>query len=148
MDQVDLLVMCRVRGVSWNFLAREAQLLVGYPDSPLVGEDAGDGGLDGAAPAAGHRAPDATGLHQDAVSYPIRLHELLRHGGHTLLLWAGDVHAAESQRRLGDQVSGQLRGRVHCHLVVGAPVARAETAGPRQGSLSRPSIWSRQNGLR
>ena len=25
MDQVDLLVMCRVRGVSWNFLAREAQ---------------------------------------------------------------------------------------------------------------------------
>jgi 2-polyprenyl-6-methoxyphenol hydroxylase-like FAD-dependent oxidoreductase len=117
-------------------LAREAQLLVGYPDSPLVGEDVGDGGLDGAAPAAGHRAPDATGLHQDAVSYPIRLHELLRHGGHTLLLWAGDVHAAEAQRHLCDQVSGQLRGRVHCHLVVAAEVALADTAGPvlRDGS--------------
>jgi len=117
-------------------LAREAQLLVGYPDSPLVGEDIGDGALDGAAPAAGQRAPDATGLHQDAVSYPIRLHELLRHGGHTLLLWAGDDHAVEAQRRLCDQVSGELRERVHCHLVVAAEVALADTAGPvlRDGS--------------
>ena len=117
-------------------LAREAQLLVGYPDSPLVGEDVGDGALDGTAPAPGQRAPDATGLRQDGVSYPIRLHELLRHGGHTLLLWAGDVHAVEAQRRLCDQVSGELRERVHCHLVVAAEVALADTAGPvlRDGS--------------
>ena len=110
-------------------LAREAQLLVGYPDSPLVGEDVADGALDGTAPAAGQRAPDATGLHQDAVSYPIRLHELLRHGGHTLLLWAGDAHVVEAQRRLCDQVSGELHERVHCHLVVAAEVALADTAG-------------------
>ena len=117
-------------------LAREAQLLVGYPDSPLVGEDVGDGALDGTAPAPGQRAPDATGLRQDGVSYPIRLHELLRHGGHTLLLWAGDVHAVETQRRLCDQVSGELHERVHCHLVVAAEVALADTAGPvlRDGS--------------
>jgi 2-polyprenyl-6-methoxyphenol hydroxylase-like FAD-dependent oxidoreductase len=111
-------------------LAREAQLLVGYPDSPLVGEDVATTLLGTTAPLAGQRAPDATGLRQDTVSYPIRLHDLLRHGGHTLLLWAGDPRVVQRQRRLSDEIGEQLRERVRCHIIVGADVLVPDPAGP------------------
>jgi hypothetical protein len=71
---------------------REAQLLVAYPDSPLVADDAA-AGVSEAGPDPGMRAPDATGLAQDTVLYPIRWHEFLRHPHHTLLLWAADAEA-------------------------------------------------------
>lgn len=96
-------------------MLRDAQLLVGYPHSPIVGDDAdAPGPADGPRP--GERAPDATGLRQDAVAYPIRCHELLRHPGHTLLLWAtsnaafGRAHtiAAEVTRRVGGRVRSAL----------------------------------------
>ncbi|MFJ9951698.1 FAD-dependent monooxygenase [Kitasatospora sp. NPDC091207] len=63
-------------------LRREAQLLVGYPDSPLVdpGTDGGPGG-----PEPGGRAPDCRGLTRDLASYPVRLFDLLRGPRHTLL---------------------------------------------------------------
>ena len=81
-------------------MLREAQLLIAYLDSPIVGED--DAGRFAAGPRAGERAPDATGLQQDSVGFPIRLHELLRHPNHTMLLWAdneNDCAAAARARR-------------------------------------------------
>ena len=69
-------------------LLREAQILVGYPDSPVVGQNDEEKFVGG--PQAGQRAPDATGLQQATVRDAIRLHELLRHGGYTLLLWSTD----------------------------------------------------------
>ncbi|MFF1905204.1 FAD-dependent monooxygenase [Kitasatospora sp. NPDC058218] len=61
-------------------LRREAQLLVGYPDSPLVEPAAGV-----AAPAPGERAPDCRGLERALANYPFRLFDLLRGPRHTLL---------------------------------------------------------------
>ena len=88
-------------------IAREAQLLVGYPDSPLVYQDDPDNGLS-MGPVAGQRAPDASGLTQDSVGYPMRVHELLRHTGHTLLLWAGDASAVTAQLQLASERKDQL----------------------------------------
>jgi hypothetical protein len=61
-------------------IMREAQLLVGYPDSPLVSEDVSEDRL-AAGPRPGQRAPDCRGLRRDAVSFPMRLFELLRAPG-------------------------------------------------------------------
>ncbi|WP_042418282.1 FAD-dependent monooxygenase [Streptacidiphilus anmyonensis] len=73
-------------------LLREAQLLVGYPDSPLV-EPGGPEDLAAGGPAAGDRAPDCPGLVRDLAAYPQRLFDLLRSPDHTLLLYAGPGHA-------------------------------------------------------
>jgi 2-polyprenyl-6-methoxyphenol hydroxylase-like FAD-dependent oxidoreductase len=74
-------------------LLREAQLLVGYPDSPLV-QPADPLTSDGPAP--GERAPDCRGLVRDLAQYPQRLFDLLRSPRHTLLLYAGPDHASGS----------------------------------------------------
>ena len=68
---------------------REAQLLVGYPDSPIVGP-ADTRPSDGGAPPVqpGDRAPDCRELHNAIATYPLRLLDLLRGTGHTLLLYA------------------------------------------------------------
>ena len=78
-------------------IQREAQLLVGYPDSPIVGP-AGPGSREpraGAALAArtGGRAPDCRELHSAVATYPLRLFDLLRGPDHTLLLY-GDGNAS------------------------------------------------------
>jgi FAD binding domain len=57
---------------------REAQLLISYADSPIVGVGAGG------------RAPDARGLIRSAITDPIRLFTLFGRE-HTLLLHAGDA---------------------------------------------------------
>jgi hypothetical protein len=54
-------------------IRREAQMLVHYRDSPLVG----DGGGCSTGPLPGERAPDCRGLRRAAVSHPLRLFELL-----------------------------------------------------------------------
>jgi len=75
-----------------TMMLREAQLLIGYPDSPLVGEDgAFDGGL-----SPGARAPDATGLARPGRAPSLRVFDLTRGVGHVLLLYArtpGDLDA-------------------------------------------------------
>lgn len=76
-------------------LRRQAQLLVAYPDSPLVQPQAADG-TPAAGPAPGERAPDCRGLLSDLASYPRRLFDLLRTPRHVLLLFAG------SEQTLGD----------------------------------------------
>ncbi|MEU8433087.1 FAD-dependent monooxygenase [Streptomyces sp. NPDC029216] len=65
---------------------REAQLLVGYPDSPVVRPpDPGD--AHGTGPGPGDRAPDCGGLAGDVPAYPLRLHDLLRDREHVLLVY-------------------------------------------------------------
>lgn len=73
-------------------LLREAQLLVGYPDSPVVrrsGPRTADrsGTPDGSGPGPGDRAPDCGGLTGDVRAYPLRLHDLLRDREHVLLVY-------------------------------------------------------------
>ena len=74
-------------------LRRQAQLLVAYPDSPLIQPQAADG-TPSAGPAPGDRAPDCRGLLSDLATYPRRLFDLLRTPRHVLLLFAGSEHAS------------------------------------------------------
>ncbi|MGE0215755.1 FAD-dependent monooxygenase [Mycolicibacterium sp.] len=69
-----------------HVMRREAQLLIDYADSPIVG------------PGGGTRAPDARGLTRAVVTGPLRLFSLFGAREHTLLLYAGadaDVTAFE-----------------------------------------------------
>ncbi|MET7519019.1 FAD-dependent monooxygenase [Streptomyces sp. NPDC005480] len=74
-------------------MRRQAQLLVAYPDSPLVQPQTADG-TPAAGPAPGDRAPDCRGLLSDLATYPRRLFDLLRTPRHVLLLFAGSEHAS------------------------------------------------------
>jgi hypothetical protein len=98
---------------------REGQLLVGYPESPLVADDAGGGEPNGG-PGPGMRAPDARGLAQDPVAFPIRWHEFLRHPDHTLLLWATDAAAWDACTYVVDDVDARSGGLVRCVIAVSA----------------------------
>ncbi|MFI6951713.1 FAD-dependent monooxygenase [Streptomyces sp. NPDC050422] len=72
-----------------TLMLREAQLLVGYRDSPLAGAPAGPDD----APQPGDRAPDCAGLTTPVATYPLRLLDVLRGlTGHVLLLYA-EKHA-------------------------------------------------------
>ncbi len=98
-------------------LLQEAQLLVGYPDSPIVSEDEDAAGLsDGPQP--GERAPDAPGLREEAVSFPIRLHDLLRHTGHTLLLWGESATARLHSRKIIAAVAELTGDRIRCYVII------------------------------
>ncbi|MFE3326062.1 FAD-dependent monooxygenase [Streptomyces sp. NPDC059176] len=65
-------------------MLREAQLLVGYPDSPVVGP----GSAARVGPGPGERAPDCGGLTGTIATFPSRLYDVLRGRGHVLLLYA------------------------------------------------------------
>ncbi|MFD4026160.1 FAD-dependent monooxygenase [Streptomyces sp. NPDC058576] len=75
-----------------TLLLREAQLLIGYRESPIVTPLPRD---DGAGLRPGDRAPDCGGLTGDIAAYPVRLFDLLRGRGHVLLVYghhpAGDT---------------------------------------------------------
>ena len=105
-------------------------------DRPIVGEDGGPGTLqDGPRP--GERAPDATGLRPDSMAFPIRLHGLLRHPGHPLVLFPRDetgwaaarVMAAAVAQRTGDRVRSHIPCRARCHHP------------GRLGADARPCSW-------
>src|ERR1700754_115896 len=102
-------------------LRREAQLLVAYPDSPIVGEGSGAEELKGG-PAPGSRAPDCRGLRRPAVAFPIRLYDLLDGRRHTLLLYAD---AAEQVRGFAAAIGG---ARDRGHGQVDVRLVLAETA--------------------
>jgi hypothetical protein len=78
-------------------IRREAQLLVNYRNSPLIGNDA-EGGAPGG-PLPGDRAPDCRGLRRAAVNHPLRLFELLADPHHTLLLYTDDTDQLPAFRR-------------------------------------------------
>ncbi|MFG2617679.1 FAD-dependent monooxygenase [Streptomyces sp. NPDC048507] len=71
-----------------TLLLREAQLLLGYPDSPIVLRGGPDGASPGPGPGPGERAPDCGGLSGPIAAHPLRLHELLRGSEHVLLVCA------------------------------------------------------------
>jgi 2-polyprenyl-6-methoxyphenol hydroxylase-like FAD-dependent oxidoreductase len=98
-------------------LLREAQLLVAYPDSPLVGEGTGAEALEGG-PSPGARAPDCRGLRRAAVAFPVRLLEVLDGRRHTLLLYA-DAAEQISDLAAGAAVAmDRARGDLDVRLVL------------------------------
>lgn len=96
-------------------LLREAQLLVAYPDSPVIREGSDAGSLKGG-PHAGERAPDCRGLRRAAVAFPVRLFETLDGRRHTLLLYADEPdqipHLAAAAAAACDRARGQLDVRL------------------------------------
>jgi 2-polyprenyl-6-methoxyphenol hydroxylase-like FAD-dependent oxidoreductase len=87
-------------------IRREAQLLVHYPDSPIVGgagEDPGHG------PRPGDRAPDCRGLRRAQVNFPLRLFELLADPGHTLLLYVDGTASPVDLAEIETLVEGRAR---------------------------------------
>jgi 2,4-dichlorophenol 6-monooxygenase len=98
-----------------TLMLREAQLLVAYPDSPLVAEQ---GTFDGG-PVPGARAPDAGGLEQTGAAYPLRLFELLHGTEHVLLIYADTTEAVDRLR----QVAGEALRRAPQHLRAYAVIA-------------------------
>ena len=101
-------------------IRREAQLLVNYSDSPLVGADAGG------------RAPDAAGLTRDAVTAPLRLFTLLG-PGHTVLMYA-DAAAGpadvDDYERAADAAIRVAGGGVNVYLVAAPDADVATTVLP------------------
>ncbi len=95
-------------------LAREAQLLVGYPDSPLTGHtDAAYAGAAATGVLPGGRAPDCRDLRGDIATYPLRMFDLLRGTDPALLLYAPDAATAERAfphlaARASDRAGGHL----------------------------------------
>ncbi|MFG2330822.1 FAD-dependent monooxygenase [Streptomyces sp. NPDC048604] len=106
-----------------TLMLREAQLLVAYRGSPIVGEPDPSAGADGG-PQPGDRAPDCGGLAGDLAAYPLRLYDLLRGRGHVLLLY-GDGAAATDLHRLAYAAGLLSRGRVESCAVLadgGTPI--------------------------
>jgi pentachlorophenol monooxygenase len=97
-----------------TIMLREAQLLVGYPDSPLVGED---GSFDGG-PEPGIRAPDARGLAQAGMAFPLRLFELLRGTDHVLLLYVDKPASLDRLREMAAMVVERMPEPVRAYAVV------------------------------
>jgi 2-polyprenyl-6-methoxyphenol hydroxylase-like FAD-dependent oxidoreductase len=98
-------------------MMREAQLLVGYPDSPVVGEDVAGGQL-AAGPRPGQRAPDCGGLRRAAVSFPLRLFEVLDPRRHTLLLYAADEQQAAGAGALIEAAARRAHGELRGYLIL------------------------------
>lgn len=101
-------------------LRREAQLLIDYAGSPILGGADGESGL-----RAGRRAPDAFGLTREVVNFPIRLFDLLGRLDHTLLIYAGaetDANELGEIERVAAAAGGLARGHLEVYLIA-APEA-------------------------
>ncbi|MFB4426289.1 FAD-dependent monooxygenase [Streptomyces sp. QL37] len=111
-----------------TMMLREAQLLVGYRGSAIVGPDgsAHDG------PAPGDRAPDCGGLRYALGAFPVRMFSLLREREHTLILYAGH----EDQLASFDQVAGAAVHAAHGMLNACAVLA-PEVSAP---ALRLPAV--------
>ncbi|GAA2822723.1 FAD-dependent oxidoreductase [Kitasatospora paracochleata] len=109
-------------------LIREAQLLIGYPDSPLVSQD-DVGGSDGLPVRPGDRAPDCAGLAQPLAAFPQRLFDLLRSPRHTLLLYAGRAAADGLLERCAAAAREAAHGALDVYVVLAPGRAGDEPAG-------------------
>ncbi|MFC7660811.1 FAD-dependent monooxygenase [Pseudonocardia benzenivorans] len=123
---------------------REAQLLVGYRGSPIVGEV--DESLPAGAPQAGDRAPDARGLVRDIVQFPVRLFELFRVPGHALLLYADTDTTAAGLDEVADAARSVLGDDLVVHAVLASGVLAPRLVTPTlrdaagsSGRRTRPS---------
>jgi hypothetical protein len=100
-------------------MLREAELLVGYPDSPLVAQD---GAFDGG-PEPGARAPDATGLSLTGSAFPLRLFELTRGTEHVLFLYADSEDALDHIGEVGTAAVKRAAGRLRAYAVLAPHLA-------------------------
>jgi 2-polyprenyl-6-methoxyphenol hydroxylase-like FAD-dependent oxidoreductase len=99
-------------------IRREAQLLVGYPESPLVSED----GSFSSGPTPGERAPDARGLRLRGASFPVRLFDVLRGADFVLLLYADDGATLAELEAIAGSARERALGRVAVHAVLASGV--------------------------
>jgi pentachlorophenol monooxygenase len=97
-----------------TMLLREAQLLVGYPDSPILGGDDPPSG----APQRGMRAPDVSGIRRDGVAAPTRLFEVLRGPQHVLLLYADETASLASLEDAAAAALERAAGRLGAYAVL------------------------------
>jgi 2-polyprenyl-6-methoxyphenol hydroxylase-like FAD-dependent oxidoreductase len=79
----------------------DSQLFVHYRDSPWVVDDVTDGAM-ARGPQAGDRAVEARGLRRAGVREPVRLKELLRGSGHTLLFYFDRGSGADVYERCAE----------------------------------------------
>jgi 2-polyprenyl-6-methoxyphenol hydroxylase-like FAD-dependent oxidoreductase/heme-degrading monooxygenase HmoA len=106
---------------------QEMSMLLSYADSPLVGEYGSAPRSDPDGPGPGDRAPDAGGLYRRGVGHPLRLRDLTRGTGHTLLVYA-DGSASEAAvsavEKLCADVREQASGEINVYLLLSpdAPV--------------------------
>ncbi|MEY2245389.1 FAD-dependent monooxygenase [Streptomyces sp. BF23-18] len=84
-------------------MLREAQLLVGYRGSPLVGPVS-----EGPGPQPGDRAPDCTGLAAHIAAFPLRLYDLLRDRGHVLLVYGDGEQGGQLAEAAGEFSGGRV----------------------------------------
>jgi hypothetical protein len=96
-------------------LRRQAQLLVGYPDSPIVGGS-------GRSPEPGGRATDLRGLTRDGVTFPLRLFELLTAVDHVLLLSPGSPAQLAGLDELAADAAEAAHGRLVGYAVLAPDV--------------------------
>ncbi|WP_111766121.1 FAD-dependent monooxygenase [Nakamurella deserti] len=111
-----------------QIVMREAQLLLGYPESALSAADVDAGWFTGG-PAPGLRAPDAGGLRQDPVGAAFRWHELMRHPGHTLLLWVPDADGHRAALDAATEIARATAGDVRSRVVVARGVEIDDVSG-------------------
>ncbi|PVZ15069.1 FAD-dependent monooxygenase [Actinomycetospora cinnamomea] len=109
-----------------TMLRREAQLLVGYPDSPIVGADG-----EALAVRPGDRAPDARGLRREAATDPLRLHAVLAATEFALLCYVDDAaQLTEIGAVRALATSSGLPLRVHAVVAPALAAAFAEADEP------------------
>ncbi|QYB02333.1 FAD-dependent monooxygenase [Rhodococcus sp. USK10] len=120
-------------------IRREAQLLIRYADSPIVGRPESNAAL-----VPGSRAPDARGLTRATVAFPLRLFTLLAGPNHTLLLYADDsvdARGLELLEAAATSVAAATGGRVDAYLVASPAAEVGETVLPlirdRDGEFAR-----------
>ncbi|MCT6777547.1 FAD-dependent monooxygenase [Streptomyces sp. CS7] len=109
-----------------TLLLREAQLLVGYRESPLVTPLAPD---DPAPLRPGDRAPDCRGLTGDIAAHPVRLFDVLRGRGHVLLVY-GDHPVGDAPLDLASAARELTGGRMGTHRILPAGGADRWTGIP------------------
>jgi 2-polyprenyl-6-methoxyphenol hydroxylase-like FAD-dependent oxidoreductase len=109
-------------------LRREAQLLVSYRDSPIVG--APEPGLAVGAPQPGDRAPDARGLVRPIAQFPVRLFELLATPRHSVLCYAATSEAASAIDKVADTVRAGHEEVVDVHAVLASGVDAPDLQTP------------------
>ncbi|MFG2052957.1 FAD-dependent monooxygenase [Micromonospora sp. NPDC048930] len=106
---------------------QEMSMLLSYAGSPLVGESVADPDALRAGPGPGDRAPDVAGLRRHGVGHPLRLRDLTRGTGHTLLVYAdatADEKALTAAAELCADVQRQASGELDAYLLL-SPDARA-----------------------
>ncbi|ODU03103.1 MAG: pentachlorophenol monooxygenase [Pseudonocardia sp. SCN 72-86] len=112
----------------FHAVRREAQLLVGYRGSAVVGPV--DDTLPAAAPQPGDRAPDARGLVREIVLYPVRLFELLRDPGHAVLVYADTDATAAGIDEVVAATRAALGDDVHAYAVLADGLAAGDLQVP------------------